>query len=291
MSDFMEVVSANRPQLKPGSLKSYNSAFNKALKTEVDILEPEKMIEALVSIPLTTRRNVLNVLSLYTEKSHPLLSTIYATERDKLNLEYVKQEQSGIISDKQSPNFITYKELENFVLNVRSDIDKDRQTHMSFVILNFLINRPLRNDLAGVRLMTPTMFKKLKEEERNECYIISQGTNLIFYCNQFATTKTRPQEELSIQGTARIELQKYIKKYKIKSGEIIFPISKNAMSQLLIRTSQKYIQKNISTTIIRKIVSSHNFLTSKQQQEAHSLSIGHSVAVDNLIYVKEQQST
>tara|TARA_R110001606_G_scaffold336158_1_gene484121 strand:- start:173 stop:1045 length:873 start_codon:yes stop_codon:yes gene_type:complete len=289
MSDFMEVVSANRPQLKPGSLKSYNSAFNKALKTEVDILEPEKMIEALVLIPLTTRRNVFNVLSLYTEKSHPLLSTIYATERDKLNLEYVKQEQSGIISDKQSPNFITYKELENFVLNVRSDIDKDRQTHMSFVILNFLINRPLRNDLAGVRLMTPRMFKKLKEEERNECYIISQGTNLIFYCNQFATTKTRPQEELSIQGTARIELQKYIKKYKIKSGEIIFPISKNAMSQLLIRTSQKYIQKNISTTIIRKIVSSHNFLTSKQQQEAHSLSIGHSVAVDNLIYVKEQQ--
>tara|TARA_R110001599_G_scaffold283388_3_gene485260 strand:- start:191 stop:1063 length:873 start_codon:yes stop_codon:yes gene_type:complete len=289
MSDFMEVVSANRPQLKPGSLKSYNSAFNKALKTEVDILEPEKMIEALVSIPLTTRRNVFNVLSLYTEKSHPLLSTIYATERDKLNLEYVKQEQSGIISDKQSPNFITYKELENFVLNVRSDIDKDRQTHMSFVILNFLINRPLRNDLAGVRLMTPRMFKKLKEEERNECYIISQGTNLIFYCNQFATTKTRPQEELSIQGTARIELQKYIKKYKIKSGEIIFPISKNAMSQLLIRTSQKYIQKNISTTIIRKIVSSHNFLTSKQQQEAHSKSIGHSVAVDNLIYVKEQQ--
>ena len=34
---------------------------------------------------------------------------------------------------------------------------------MAYVILNFLIYRPLRNDLAGVRLMTPTMFKKLKE--------------------------------------------------------------------------------------------------------------------------------
>lgn len=289
MSEFMEVVSANRPNLKPGSLKSYNSAFNKALKTGVDILEPEKMIDGLQDIPLTTRRNVLNVLSLYTEKSHPVLSTLYATERDKLNLEYVKENEKGIISDKQATNFITYQELESFVNNVKMDIDNDRQTHMVFAILNFLIYRPLRNDLAGVRLMTPTMFKNLKEEEKTECYIISQGTKLTFYCNQFTTTKTRPQEILEVQGRPRIELQKYMKKYDIRSGDIIFDMSKNAMTQLLIRTSQKYIQKNISTTMIRKIVSSHKFLESKEEQEAHSLSIGHSVAVDNLIYVKKKQ--
>ena len=41
--------------------------------------------------------------------------------------------------------------------------------------------------------------------------------------------------------------------------------------------------------MIRKIVSSHKFLESKEEQEAHSLSIGHSVAVDNLIYVKKKQ--
>tara|TARA_R110000803_G_scaffold56605_2_gene113989 strand:+ start:377 stop:1246 length:870 start_codon:yes stop_codon:yes gene_type:complete len=289
MSDFIEVVSINRPNIKPGSLKSYNSAFNKAIKTGQDILEPEKMIEALVSMPLTTRRNIFNVLSLYVEKSHPVLSTHYGTERDKLNKQYMVDNENGIISDKQSPHFITYEELVTFIYNVRSDIDKDKNTHTAYVILNFLLYRPLRNDLAGVRLMTPRMFKKLKEEDKTECYLISQGTDLTFYCNQYETTKTRPQEIVSIQGKARIELQKYIKKYNIKSGEIVFNMSKNAMTQLLIRISQRYIQKNISTTMIRKIVSSHKFLQSKQEQEEHSKSIGHSVAIDNLIYVKKPQ--
>ena len=289
MSDFMKVVSANRPNIKPGSLKSYNSAFNKALKTGIDIFEPEKMVEGLQDIPLTTRRNVLNVLSLYVEKSHPVLSTHYAKERDKLNQQYMKDNEDGIISDKQSPNFISYEEFMNYIFEVGNHINNDRNTHMAYVILNFLIHRPLRNDLAGVRLMTPSEFKKLKEEEKTECYIISRGTSMTFYCNQFATTKTRPQEIRDIDGRARIELQKYIKKYKIKSGDIIFDLTKNAMSQLLIRTSQKYIQKNISTTMIRKIISSNKFLQSKIDQEEHSKSIGHSVAMDNLIYVKQQQ--
>ena len=289
MSDFISVVSANRPNIKPGSLKSYNSAFNKALKTGIDILEPEKMVEGLQDIPLTTRRNILNVLSLYVEKSHPVLSTQYGSERDKLNQKYVKDNQSGIISDKQSPNFISYEELADFIYTLRNDIDNSRSNHMAFVILTFLLGRSLRNDLAGVRLITPSQFKKLKDEEKTECYIISQGSKMTFYCNQYVTIKTRPQEIMEIEGRPRIELQKYIMKYKIRSGDIIFDMSKNALTQLLIRTSQKYIQKNISTNMIRKIVSSHKFLQSKTDQEAHSKSIGHSVATENLIYVKKQQ--
>ena len=59
------------------------------------------------------------------------------------------------------------------------------------------------------------------------------------------------------------------------------------MSQLLIKTSHKYIGKNISTTMIRKIVSSEKFLDAKEDQIAHAAQLGHSVGTENQIYVKK----
>lgn len=289
--DFVEVVSKARPHIKPNSLKSYNSAFNKVLKLNKDLTKPDEVEQGIneLSISFTTKRNMFNVLHVYMDSKGELeLGKQYAKKRDLLNAEYVEKNESGIISDKQAPNFITYDELITFSHKVRADIKDNQRLHMIYAILNFLIYRPLRNDLAMVRLITPTMFKKL--ENKDECYIISQGTKMIFYCNQFATKKTRPQEELEIDGRARIELQKYIKRWGIKSGEVVFPITKNNLSQLLIKTSQKYIQKNISTTLIRKIVSSHKFLDSKLEQEAHAKSIGHSVATENLVYIKQKPS-
>lgn len=289
--DFVEVVSKARPHIKPNSLKSYNSAFNKVLKLNKDLTKPDEVEQGIneLSISFTTKRNMFNVLHVYMDSKGELeLGKQYAKKRDLLNAEYVEKNESGIISDKQAPNFITYDELIAFSHKVRADIKDNQRLHMIYAILNFLIYRPLRNDLAMVRLITPTAFKKL--ENKDECYIISQNTKMIFYCNQFATKKTRPQEELEIDGRARIELQKYIKRWGIKSGEVVFPITKNNLSQLLIKTSQKYIQKNISTTLIRKIVSSHKFLDSKLEQEAHAHSIGHSVATENLVYIKQKPS-
>ena len=288
--DFTEVVSKARPHVKPNSIKSYQSAFNKVLKLNIDIYKPDEIEEGInkLDISFTTKRNMFNVLHVYMDSKEELeIGKVYAKKRDVLNAEYLEKNQSGIISDKQSPNFITYNELVVFSHMVRADIEDNQRLHMIYAILNFLIYRPLRNDLAGVRLMTPTMFKKLKE--RDECYIISQGTKMTFYCNQFATKKTRPQEEKLIDGRARIELQKYIKRWNIRSGEVVFPITKNNLSQLLIKTSKHYIQKNISTTIIRKIITSNLFLDTKLEQEAHAHSIGHSVGTENLVYIKKQQ--
>ena len=293
-SNYIEIVSASRPNLKPGSLKSYHSAFKKALNTGFIIWEqPLEVIEALSDVSLTTRRNVYNSVAVFLEAiGYDDVAKIYHIERDKLNQEYVKQNESGIISDKQAPNFISYDELISYTHQIREDIKDNQFLHMIFTILTFLIHRPLRNDLAMVKLINRRSWKKLSDEEKDQCYIIFEGgggTKCTFYCNQYLTTKTRPQEILDVDGRARIELQKYIKRWGIKSGEVVFPISKNNVSQLLIKTSQKYIQKNISTTLIRKIVSSHKFLDSKLEQEAHAKSIGHSVATENLVYIKKGQ--
>ena len=126
--DYIATVSSVRPNLKPGSLKSYHSAYKKALNTGFIIWEqPLEVIEALSDVSLTTRRNVYNSVAVFLEAiGYDDVAKIYHTERDKLNQEYVKQNESGIISDKQAPNFISYDELISYTHQIREDI-KDNQ--------------------------------------------------------------------------------------------------------------------------------------------------------------------
>ena len=76
-------------------------------------------------------------------------------------------------------------------------------------------------------------------------------------------------------------------KYKPKDN--LFTVTPNYMSQLLIKYSSYYCGKSISSTMIRKIVSSDKFLESKESQKEHAHILGHSVAMENLVYVKKAQ--
>ena len=59
------------------------------------------------------------------------------------------------------------------------------------------------------------------------------------------------------------------------------------MSQMLLKTSKKYIGKSVSTTLMRKIVTSNEFGEMKKKQEDYSKMMGHSVGTMNKIYIKE----
>ena len=85
---------------------------------------------------------------------------------------------------------------------------------------------------------------------------------------------------------------------KIKNGEPLFvstqgnALSRNQISQLLLKSSKEWIGKNISTTMLRKIVASNEFgelselgkLKKKQEELAYNM--GHSVNVQNKVYLK-----
>jgi hypothetical protein len=77
-------------------------------------------------------------------------------------------------------------------------------------------------------------------------------------------------------------------------GSVLFtsstgkPYTRNALSQLLLKTSQKYLGKNISTTMIRKIVLSDLFADNKKKQQEMAEITGHSVSTMNNVYVKEK---
>ena len=77
-------------------------------------------------------------------------------------------------------------------------------------------------------------------------------------------------------------------------GDVLFtnsrgnPITRNGISQLLIKTSKKYLGKSISTTMIRKIVVSDKFADIKKEQAELADVMGHDVGTQNAVYVKEK---
>jgi len=61
------------------------------------------------------------------------------------------------------------------------------------------------------------------------------------------------------------------------------------MTQYLTRNSEKYIDKKISTTMIRHIIPSEKFAKKNKEQSELASIMGHSIATQNLIYVKKTE--
>ncbi len=80
-----------------------------------------------------------------------------------------------------------------------------------------------------------------------------------------------------------------------KDGDILFTsntgkaLSRNSISQLLMKWSKHYLNKSISTQMMRKIVPSEEFGEMKKKQEEMADVMCHSVQTQNAIYIKEQQ--
>ena len=132
--------------------------------------------------------------------------------------------------------------------------------------------------------------KMLKRKERN--YLIVEKNRMKFVVNQFKTSSKYKELNIDIPK----DLEKFLRVWlRINGMGVLFksttdkPLTRNALSQLLIRTSKKYLNKSISTTMLRKIVLSDKFVEVKKEQQEMAEVTGHSVETMNKIYVKEDQ--
>jgi hypothetical protein len=217
---------------------------------------------------------------------------IYETFRNELRDQYQTEQETGVITDKQSKNFITMEELQSFIQKMRKDIKDKPQLHMVYCMFEILSRHPLRNDLAGMLYLTQTAYSKLTDAQKVERnYLVKTEGGFILLDADHKTAKTYGTIKIYIDKDTELAkiLRTYLRVMKYKGGMDIFPVTPNYMSQLLIKTSHKYIDKNISTTMIRKIISSEKFLGAKEEQIAHAKQLGHSIQTENLIYVKKAQ--
>ena len=302
-----------KPDIKESSLTAYVNQLSKLkslfnAKNYDFILEPEdvyKKLDESVNSDLTKKNYITPIMVLLRtqgDKYKDLIET-YNKKIKSISENYSKQNKEGVISEKQKPNFISYAELEKYIKKIKKDItplkkatfitSQDRDLFQIYMMLEFLIRYPLRNDLSGMKLLTKTEFNKLKEKTEN--YLVKEKNKMIVYLYEYKTNKTYSEIKFEIDKSMKTIFNMYIKRLDLKNGDYLLqqvrekslPLSRNKLSQMLINNSQKYIGKNISTNIIRKIVVSHKFSDYKDEQELLAGIMGHDVVTQNKIYVKK----
>lgn len=304
-----EIISKARPNSKPSTIKQYSIQLNQLKKMfdseNYDFLKsPKNVFSKLESKHFTTQRNFYNsiiVLLMALDEKKELIDE-YIQVRDELNEKY-NDSQTNKISEKQKKNFATMEEIEKMLNQMLKEIKtkrlkskknlngKEKELLMMYTIFNMLKIIPTRNEIAGMKLTTP---KKYSKEDKEFNYLVVGRDKMYYMMNNFKTDKTYGKDK---KIDIPVELSKiiriFIRQAEKKTGDVLFttstgnPISKNVLSQMLLKTSKKYIDKGVSTTLMRKIVVSHELGDLKKKQEDLAHKMGHSVSTQNKIYIKE----
>ena len=311
-----EELTEARPNVKPNTIRQYEIQLNKLKKVfEADnwdfLSKPEDVVDKLKGNKYTSQRNSYNaiivlLMALNSDNKYDDLLEEYGKLRDTLNDKYVKDQQSGKISDKQKENFADLSEIKGMISQMESEIKskglktkskllgKEKELLMVYVIYSLLIRLPIRNDMAGMELITKTQYNKLSEDQKKTTnYLVKEKNNMFLVLNEYKTSKKYGEKKIDIPKDLIKIFRMYIKLTNKEPGDVLFvsstgnPISRNAMSQLLLKTSKKYMGKGVSTTLMRKAVVSDKFGDMKKEQAELADIMGHSVGVQNAVYNKE----
>lgn len=312
---LIETLKKSRPNAKDTTINMYASNLMKLMKLmEADsfkfLSKPDKIEDILKELHYTTRRNYLNAIVVYLmaeeDKNEDLIDK-YTELRDELNKKYEEEQATGVISDKQKDNFVDISEITKMIEQMGKEIKdknlyrkenlspKERGLLQVYVIFNIYSRVPLRNDVAGMESITKTTYNKLTEEDKKEKnYLVSTKSSMFMVLNRFKTQKKYGELVFYLQK----DLEKILRQYlKINGMGVLFksgtgkPLTRNALSQLLIKTSKKYMDKSISTTMLRKIYLSSKYSDVKDEMAKDSAIMGHSTEMQSKVYIKKPQDS
>lgn len=308
--DATEVIQEARPTIKSSTVTQYVVLLSQLKKMfeskDFSFLKNfNEVVDKLQDKHYTTQRNFYNaiiVLLLAIDEDKELIQE-YTELRDKLNEQYAKDQGDGIISEKQKKNFATMEEINTMLSQMEKQLrekkiktkgtltGKEKELLMMYTIYNMLKYVPTRNDIAGMILTTPKNYPKQNKEHN---YLVFGRSNMYYMLNNYKTNKTYGfDKRIDLPAPLAKIVRSYIRATAKKSGEVLFttstgnPISRNVLSQMLLKTSKKYINKGVSTTMMRKVVVSHELGEYKKKQKELADKMMHSVTMQDAVYNKE----
>jgi len=316
-SNITEDIQKARPNVKENTVKQYEVNLKKLQKLyesdNYDFLsKPDDVMHKIKDLHYLSQRNILNAIVVFLmalnhdEKYDKLLIT-YGDLRDELNDKYSDEQKSGVISDKQSKNFTTTEEIFKMINQMADDLKpikkkskdeitkKEMQLLQAYVLFNIYSRMPMRNDVAGMTAINQAAYKKLSEEDKkeNNYLVVPSKGNIYFVLNQYKTAKKYKELDLPIEDK---DLRKILRYYlKMNGMGILFktstgkPLTRTELSKVLLKYSKKYMNKSISTTLLRKIYLSSKYGDMKKELEKDNKVMGHSKAVALDTYVKKAQ--
>ena len=310
--NLAETIKKSRPNAKDSTIKMYVSNLMKLMKLfEKENLKflnkPQDISDKLSDLHYTTQRNYYNAIIVYLMSIEEDDETLkeYNDLRDDLNKKYEDEQATGTISDKQKDNFVDISEVNKMIEKMGEEIKskgikkkedltaKDKALLQVYIIYNIYTRIPLRNDISGMEVINKRAYNKLSESEKKEKnFLVINKNKMFFVINKFKTQSKYQELNIDIPKDLEKLLRLYIRingmgvLFKSSTGK---PLSRNALSQLLIKTSKKYMGKSISTTMLRKIYLSSKYAKVKEEMEKDAHAMGHSVGMQQSVYVKKEQ--
>lgn len=314
LKDLLESQKDKRRSEK--TIKMYISNINKLYKIlgnedemeDLDWLtDVEKITDILSDKHFTTLRNYLNsiIVSLQVTEYPEELIKEYQSIRDEFNDKYIKENSTGVISAKQEENFVSMDEINEVIKEMKEEIDskklfrkdispKEKALVQMYIMINILTQYPFRNDLAGMKFIKKKDFNNLSmEDKKKNNYLLQDKNDFYFILNEYKTQAKYGEKKIKVEKN---NLPSLLRKYiPILDSEYLFtsstgkPISRNALTQVLSKTFEKYLGKKISTTLLRKIYMSSKYQGTKEDMEKDAEIMGHSKDVGQLIYTKKKE--
>jgi len=310
-----EEIEKSRPQLKTNTVKQYVVNLKKLQKiydtNGYDFLKkPKDVMDKISNLHYLSQRNILNavivlLMALNHEEEFDGLLEEYGKLRDELNDKYSDEQKSGVISEKQSKNFATTEEIFEMINKMAEDLkpikkkSKDNITKkemallQAYTLFNIYARMPFRNDVAGMIAINQAQYKKLSDEEKkqNNYLVVPSKGKIYFVLNKYKTSKKYEELDLPIEDPNLRKILRYYLKmngmgvlFKTSTGK---PLTRIELSKVLIKYSQKYMGKSISTTLLRKIYLSSKYGDMKDELEKDNKVMGHSKQVALDTYVKK----
>ncbi len=316
-SNPSEEIQKARPNIKANTVKQYEVNLKKLQKIyDTDgysfLSKPDDVMDKIKDLHYLSQRNILNaivvlLMALNSDEKYDKLLTTYGELRDELNDKYSDEQKSGVISDKQSKNFTTTEEIFKMINDMAEDLKplkkkskddltkKEMQLLQAYTLFNIYSRMPMRNDVAGMTAINQAAYKKLSEDDKKESnyLVVPSKGQLYFVLNQYKTSKKYKELDLPIEDPNLRKILRYYLKmngtgvlFKTSTGK---PLTRTELSKVLLKYSKKYMDKSISTTLLRKIYLSSKYGNMKEELEKDNKVMGHSKAVALDTYVKKAQ--
>jgi len=320
---LFEIVKKNRlsvnPDIKDSSVTMYCCNIKKLSKfmNDGEIVEGiewlkdfEKVKKKLngENLQYTSIRNYMNSAMIYLHcfEEHDLIK-IYTDYRDQLNHKYEESNASGTWSDKQGKNVVSMDELKKLIQEIGEEIKfrklkekgilgqintYDRSLIQLYMILSVHIILPMRNDLAMMKVIKKQKYNGLTDEQKKlNNYLVVERSNMFFVLNDYKTSRVYKEKIIVLPQELRRLMRFYLQ--LLPTTEYLLtkndgdPLSKNGLSQLLIKATKKRLNKSISTCMLRKIYLSEKYSGIKDEMEKDSHNMCHSMGTAMNIYVKK----
>ena len=309
------LLDAAKPDLKESTKKAYAgniiNLHNKIypdtpFENSIFLRNPKIIAKALKYKPLTkgsiepqeysylSRRNyyvaIIEFLRALDPEGSKDITNYYAvTFIDSASEQYMKEQESGKISEKQEPNFVKPEVVQEFIDKAK---ENDKQL---YILLRLISTYHCRNEIATLKIIGYEKYKEgFTEEEKKHNYLVF-GKNKNFRLVRFnfkTSTSYKKLDNYISDKELKSELLSYLMENNKQDGDYAFvrngkPMTPKALTNLLLYESKKLVGHSLSTTMIAKSLLSAKYAEKNEDQKTDAKNRGHSVSVQSNIYVKK----